>query len=146
MATAQRQPIERKQLLVAADQLECPSCREPLRRIHPGEGSLLITCRNNLEAKPGERYGERCGQHIYVATGRKGFSNVLAIDEHEHAILSANRVVPAPADALTILGVLTSRTPDTVPTYPCAKCHASTQLTDLFGGQCRSCAGLVGRA
>lgn len=138
-----RIPTERLQLLRAADQLECPSCRQPVRRIQHGEGSLLLTCANKLEPRGEQRFGDVCGQHIYVATGAEGYSNLLAISDDEFGILSANRMVPPPADALRILGVLASRAPDVIPTHPCTKCHTATSLSDLFGGQCRRCAGVV---
>lgn len=68
----------------------------------------------------------------------------MPLSRPELEILQGLPVIPRMRAALELLGVLARRSPDAIALARClGPCGALTRLTDLYGGHCRTCAGLA---
>lgn len=125
-----------------ADELRCPKCDQPLRRLTAGLGSFLLTCpnrarvvgrldRSSLESR------EHCGQKIHVLSV-EGIAYVLPLSNAQFE--KYQKAYPGAASLYAELGIIPTRPgSEFVPCYPCLQCSNPTRLYDLRNGYCREC-------
>lgn len=142
-SSAPRPGAPRSASLHAADRIACPKCGAPIRRLTAGAGAFVATCDQRSAPRPGERFGRPCSQASYVSTSPDGVATVIPLTRDELEILRALPVIPPQREALELLGAIRRHTPDRIPSARCVKCEELHQLTDLYGGHCRRCAGLA---
>lgn len=120
--------------------IPCPKCLEPLRKVAANAGSFFLTCENRI-AIAGKKYPERCGQTVHIVAV-EGIAAVAAVTKDQFKRFL--RTYPIAVDVYAELGIVVTRPADPreIPLHKCSSCQRDYPLYDLFGGQCRECAGM----
>lgn len=120
--------------------IPCPKCNQPLRKVAANAGSFFLTCENRIEA-PGQKFPGRCGQTVHIVAV-EGIAAVAPVSKDQFK--KWLRTYPIAVDVYAELGIVVTRPEDPreIPLHKCSSCQTDHPLFDMFGGQCRRCAGM----
>ena len=127
-----------------ADELKCPKCNQPLRRLTGARGSFLLTCPNRQRVEQGRPLDrnalagrDHCGQKLHVLAA-EGIAFVIPISNSQFE--QYRKAYPGAAQLYSDLGIIPTRPGvEFVPSFPCLGCTTPTKLYDLRGGYCSEC-------